>query len=72
MKVIITFLGNKETDTVFGVVRNVDRVIFDVLYNNELIMIGKNIDVEYCIKDHVRKVSDVCFAHNVKIFKISK
>ena len=69
MKVIITFLENNVTDTAFGVVRNVDSVSFNALYNNELTMTGKNIDVENCIKDNVLEFDDICVARNVKLFK---
>ena len=72
MKVIISFLGDKVTDTVCGVVRNVDSVSFNSFYNNELSMTGKNIDVENCIKDRVRKDDDVYVAYKVEIFKTLK
>lgn len=72
MKVIISFLGDKVTDTVYGTVRNVDSVSFNALYNNELSITGENIDVENCIKDRVRKVDDVYVAYNVEIFKTLK
>lgn len=72
MKVIISFLGDKVTDTVCGTVRNVDSVSFNALYDNELSMTGENIDVENCIKDRVRKVGDVCVAYNIELFKTLK
>lgn len=72
MKVIISFLGDKVTDTVCGTVSNVGSVSFDALYDNELIMTGEDIDVENCIKDRVRKVDDAYVAYNVELFKILK
>ena len=72
MKVIISLVGDKVTDTVYGTVRNVDSVRFNALYNNKLSMTGENIDVEDCIKDRVRKVDDVYVAYNVELFKILK
>ena len=72
MKVIISFLGDKVTDTVCGAVMNVGSVNFNALCNNELIMTGENIDVENCIKDRVRKVDDAYVAYNVELFKTLK
>ena len=72
MKVIISFLGDSVTDTVFGAIKNVDSVSFNALYDNKLSMTGENIDVENCIKDRVRKVDDVYVAYNVELFKTLK